>query len=613
MRGWFDAFRHDGGPTLYDHANRTAVTGDVPTITLCVVFITLFVAFVIVFPGIRKERLTTFTTVTLSLFVGAVILVGSFGSEWHTADREIVSAYRAFSPEKIIADLGIHIGFNHVNVTLRSSYFSNDSSDMSDRIDYNERFSWCGPTDMTDEYSRSLSKGLPFPILTVAEYLSLDDEGFGWGRIYRKAGYFSAITLWSSFAAWLLMNILLVVVPRYGAYMMVLTGALMISTNILYYALLPSRPLIIRFEDVLLTFSLGWCYWLVFTAGLMCVIAGLVICMVEVVMPHKFSTILELDYDTPYDRHIIIEESHHTKQKKRKMEEPLSSTFGSKIFRRFSKRGENDAAAHADLKYGVVNPAMEFDPPKSPWRYPHRTFSAPIRSESRKSTKSVNFREHSVVYGATLLPPGSTAVASVKAYEADVVDVIPNAVWMQQLVPEVQVPVSADVDSLTSYSSDSDVSSMDDDVGDTVERIHRAQMSSVVAVDFQSQFRGVSRQNSRDSHHSQDPSIHLDPPVQLDPASIQLDASIHASASGSSIDGSSGGGSRKTSTASRASRASTPSRRISAEDNAIQLDRMGSQRQSGLASISARISAAAEADRSKRRISGEESYRVDMW
>lgn len=71
----------------------------------------------------------------------------------------------------------------------------------------------------------------------------------------------------SSFAAWLLMNILLVVVPRYGGYMMVLTGALMISTNILYYLLLPSRPLVIRFEDVLLTFSLGWCYWLVLVAG----------------------------------------------------------------------------------------------------------------------------------------------------------------------------------------------------------------------------------------------------------------------------------------------------------------------------------------------------------
>lgn len=55
MKGWFDAFRHDGGPTLYDRANRTAVTGDVPTIVICVIFITLFAAFVIVFPGIRRE------------------------------------------------------------------------------------------------------------------------------------------------------------------------------------------------------------------------------------------------------------------------------------------------------------------------------------------------------------------------------------------------------------------------------------------------------------------------------------------------------------------------------------------------------------------------------
>lgn len=55
MKGWFDAFRHDGGPTLYDRANRTAVTGDVSTITFCVIFITVFVAFLIILPGIRKE------------------------------------------------------------------------------------------------------------------------------------------------------------------------------------------------------------------------------------------------------------------------------------------------------------------------------------------------------------------------------------------------------------------------------------------------------------------------------------------------------------------------------------------------------------------------------
>lgn len=55
MRGWFDAFRSDGGPTLYSYSNRTPVTGDVPTISLYVLFFTLFIAFVIIFPGVRKE------------------------------------------------------------------------------------------------------------------------------------------------------------------------------------------------------------------------------------------------------------------------------------------------------------------------------------------------------------------------------------------------------------------------------------------------------------------------------------------------------------------------------------------------------------------------------
>ncbi|KAH9372149.1 hypothetical protein HPB48_009718 [Haemaphysalis longicornis] len=56
LKGWFDAFRSEGGPTLYAHANRTAVTEDVRNILIYVCFSTLFIAFVIVFPGIRKER-----------------------------------------------------------------------------------------------------------------------------------------------------------------------------------------------------------------------------------------------------------------------------------------------------------------------------------------------------------------------------------------------------------------------------------------------------------------------------------------------------------------------------------------------------------------------------
>ncbi|KAK8784509.1 hypothetical protein V5799_009126 [Amblyomma americanum] len=57
LKGWFDAFRTEGGPTLYAYANRTAVTEDLRNILIYVCFSTLFIAFVIVFPGIRKERL----------------------------------------------------------------------------------------------------------------------------------------------------------------------------------------------------------------------------------------------------------------------------------------------------------------------------------------------------------------------------------------------------------------------------------------------------------------------------------------------------------------------------------------------------------------------------
>lgn len=66
----------------------------------------------------------------------------------------------------------------------------------SDRIDFNERFNWLKPDDMIDAYDEALHRGLPYPILTVAEYLSLNEEGFGWGRAYRSAGYFSCIALW---------------------------------------------------------------------------------------------------------------------------------------------------------------------------------------------------------------------------------------------------------------------------------------------------------------------------------------------------------------------------------------------------------------------------------
>ncbi|XP_022246825.1 LOW QUALITY PROTEIN: dual oxidase maturation factor 1-like [Limulus polyphemus] len=296
VKGWFDAFRSDGGPTLYTYSNRTPVIEDIRNIVIYVSFSTVFLAFLIVFPGIRKERLSTFVCVTISLFVGAVILVCNFGSDWHVAETTIYTSHHAFSTQKIETDLGVHIGLNGVNITLRAMPINSILED----INYNERFSWIGATELKEEYREALIKGLPFPILTIAEYLSQDLEGFCWGRRYRQAGYYSNILLWTAFSLWLLMNILLCTVPRYGAYCMQLTGGVMLFTNAVYALLLPRKPLVIPFEGGLLKFHYGWCFWLLLVAGIVAVLIGVTVAVVDIIYPNKFSTILEVDYDTPY-------------------------------------------------------------------------------------------------------------------------------------------------------------------------------------------------------------------------------------------------------------------------------------------------------------------------
>ena len=64
---------------------------------------------------------------------------------------------------------------------------------------FSARFQFLGATQLREEFQTALVKGLPFPILTAAEYLSLDGEGFCWGRSYRSAGYYASIFLWSVF------------------------------------------------------------------------------------------------------------------------------------------------------------------------------------------------------------------------------------------------------------------------------------------------------------------------------------------------------------------------------------------------------------------------------
>lgn len=162
------------------------------------------------------------------------------------------------------------------------------------------------------------------------------------------------------------MNLMLVVVPRYGALLMTVCGFLLLITVCGYFGMMPETPLIIRVEGAALDFQFGWCFWLALIAGGVCLTVGVIITTIEIVNPHSFSTILEVDYDTPYDRHVIIEDSRGRKfQKKKtsssKLEEPEG--LGHRILKRLSskqKDDKSDSGRHNFELSGV------------PWNYHYR-------------------------------------------------------------------------------------------------------------------------------------------------------------------------------------------------------------------------------------------------
>lgn len=253
----------ENGPILYSEPNRTSAIDDIRSVVLYIFIITIFFGFFLILPGIRNEKFPTFLCITTSLIVTSIILVSLFGTSWHIAEAPISAAYKAFSRDRIHADISVYIGLQSFNVTLKANKILNID------INYNERFYWIKPDQMQHEQHHALQRGLPYPILTVVEYLSQDEAGFNWSRQYRLAGYYSYIILWLSIFLSALMFFLHCAAPKYGIYTMQLIGCLMLFTNFTYSTLVPrgERKLVIPFEGHSLIFQFGWNFWSIFMGG----------------------------------------------------------------------------------------------------------------------------------------------------------------------------------------------------------------------------------------------------------------------------------------------------------------------------------------------------------
>lgn len=221
--------------------------------------------------------------------------------------------------------LEVHIGLDHVNITLvednvvvdppakndkvvltrllpRNSQISSKSDDDDDEeynarpeIRFNEQIRLSTADEMRDQLRSSLERGLPEPMLTVVSYLSWQEEGFRWSVDFRRAGYICQFVLTLALICWAWMNIFFLVIPQHGAVAMMATGLLALLAVFLYWILLPARNLAITINGSLLETKLDGCYWTVLTTGLVALITGAALLAVEIRHPGSLTFDLEID------------------------------------------------------------------------------------------------------------------------------------------------------------------------------------------------------------------------------------------------------------------------------------------------------------------------------
>nr|XP_059858369.1 LOW QUALITY PROTEIN: dual oxidase maturation factor 1-like [Delphinus delphis] len=270
-------------------------TPNFPMVTTLAIIITIFmtalVTFIIILPGIRgKMRLFRILRVVTSLFIGAVILAMNFSSEWSVGQVSTNTSYKAFSSECISTAVGLlQVGLGGVNITLTGT----PMQQLNETGYYNKESTWRLGENYAEEYAKALEKGLPDPVLYLAEKFT-PHSPCGLHGQYRLAGHYTPATLWVAFLCWLLADVMLSMpVLVYGGHVLLATGVFQLL-GLLFFstAMSLTLPCPLRLGTATLHTHRGPAYWITLTTGLLCVLLGL-----AMVVAHRlqafFSTVGE--------------------------------------------------------------------------------------------------------------------------------------------------------------------------------------------------------------------------------------------------------------------------------------------------------------------------------
>ncbi|XP_038298132.1 dual oxidase maturation factor 2 isoform X2 [Canis aureus] len=170
---------------------RHAPGFSVPLLIVILVFLALAASFLLILPGIRgHSRWFWLVRVLLSLFIGAEIVAVNFSAQWSVGGINTNTSYKAFSAARVSAHVGLHIGLEGINITLTGT----PVHQLNETIDYNEHFKWRLGENYAAEYWEALEKGLPDPVLYLAEKFT-PSSPCGLYRQYRLAGHFASAAL----------------------------------------------------------------------------------------------------------------------------------------------------------------------------------------------------------------------------------------------------------------------------------------------------------------------------------------------------------------------------------------------------------------------------------
>ncbi|NXA33133.1 DOXA1 factor, partial [Eudromia elegans] len=281
----------DGSFPFYPNVNAY-FPFDTTQAAIISIFFSALATCIIILPGIRgRGRFFWFLRGITGLFIGAVVLMIQFTRNWESGWVTANTSYKSFSRALVNADIGLHIGLAGVNITL----VGNPVNQVNETISYNEHFAWSFDADYDHSYSEGLEKGLPSPILYLAEKFS-SQSPCGMHNQYRISGHYASLMLWMAFCTWLL-SILLFSMPilLYGGYMLLLTAALMLFSLLFLFTVrnIPKCP--IQFGPASLKTAYGGSFWLTLTTGLLCFLLGLGVIILSSAQPEKLKLLFNLD------------------------------------------------------------------------------------------------------------------------------------------------------------------------------------------------------------------------------------------------------------------------------------------------------------------------------